>query len=308
MRALALLALARHAYAQYFGTAISQGEISPTETSLFSHTVSAGSTHGVLTYWWITGGGAVDDAVFRFYVDGEATASISFSPPLAVGTGFDDNAGPWATSRFGKGSQDGAWFSNLRVPFTKSLNITLQGARAALYFVCRGSENLPISVGGVPVPLPGSRLVLQTNARVMQPLDFLTIASQPAGARGLLVLHTLAFAAGNLNTLEGCHHLMTPGNPDFPGTLVSSGTEVRARGFAGAGRARARARARARRTHHRVPPARRTFSRAPTTSRAASTALKTRGSRTSPTSAASRGSPCTSSSTTTSSPSRTGST
>ena len=37
-------------------------------------------------------------------------------------------AGPWATSLFGRGSAAGAWFSNLRVPFTSSIRITLQQA------------------------------------------------------------------------------------------------------------------------------------------------------------------------------------
>eukprot|EP01052_Picozoa_sp_SAG31_P027594 SAG31_NODE_2593_length_5423_cov_21.402705_7_plen_114_part_00 len=59
----------------------------------------------------------------------------------------------------------------------------------------------------------------------MPPLAFLTVANLSAGSSGLLLMHTLEFAASNLNTLEGCYHLYTPQSPSFPGIIVASGTE-----------------------------------------------------------------------------------
>jgi len=37
---------------------------------------------------------------------------------------------------------------------------------------------------------------------------------------------TLAVQSGNLNFLEGCLHAYTPYNQSFPGTMLSTGTEV----------------------------------------------------------------------------------
>ena len=215
----------------YFGTAIAGGYLNQTEQTVFEHSVSASATHGVLTHWWLTAHDRdgistyTHYAMLRIYIDGEANASLAFTPSLAIGVGFGDPAGPWATSLFGRGSAAGAWFSNLRVPFTSSIRITLQQAigrpdyrnsrdclwdlrcagqmtsemfvRTGLFFICRGAENLGIEIGGVPVPLPGSRLRLQTREQRLAPLEFLTVASLPRGSKGLVLMHTLAFSANS---------------------------------------------------------------------------------------------------------------
>lgn len=85
-----------------FGSAISQGRLTQTETQLFNHTLSAGATHGVITHWWITGGASMDHAILSFYLDGETTPSIRINPPMACGAGFVDEAAPWANAWFGK--------------------------------------------------------------------------------------------------------------------------------------------------------------------------------------------------------------
>ena len=196
----------------YFGTAIAGGYLNQTEQTVFEHSVSAAASHGVLTHWWLTAhdhGGIstyTHYAMLRVYIDGEANASLAFTPSLAIGVGFGDPAGPWATSLFGRGSAAGAWFSNLRVPFTSSIRITLQQAIGRpdyrLFFICRGAENLGIEVGGVPVPLPGSRLRLQTREQRLAPLEFLTVASLPPGSKGLVLMHTLAFSANSSSASE----------------------------------------------------------------------------------------------------------
>jgi hypothetical protein len=221
----------------YIGTSLAGGKLTQQEQLLFEHNVSSAATHAVMTHWWLTAHDDAGDAaythfaIFRMYIDGEANASLVFSPSLAIGVGFGDPSAPWATSLFGRGSGAGAWFSNLRIPFEQSIRITLQAAPGApdythLYFICRGAENLGITIAGVEVPLPGSRLVLQTRrAALIPPLAFLTVANLSAGSSGLLLMHTLEFAASNLNTLEGCYHLYTPQRPSFPGIIVASGTE-----------------------------------------------------------------------------------
>lgn len=52
--------------------------------------------------------GVLGTAIFRYYIDGETTASIQFTPPMAAGVGFDDTQAPWGTKWIGKGAKDGA--------------------------------------------------------------------------------------------------------------------------------------------------------------------------------------------------------
>ena len=135
-------------------------------------------------------------ATIRIYIDGERNASLVFSPSLAIGVGFGDPAAPWATSLFGRGSSAGAWFSNLRVPFTRSIRISMQQQLGApdyrLFFIARGAENLGINIGGIEISLPRSRLVLHTVTASLQPLEFMTVAKEPNGTSGLVLMHTLA--------------------------------------------------------------------------------------------------------------------
>ena len=67
------------------------------ELALFNHTIQtpAGIAHGAyLNHFWSAGGkGAVgmyiaDTQIVRYYIDGEATASIEFTPSMAAGSGI----------------------------------------------------------------------------------------------------------------------------------------------------------------------------------------------------------------------------
>jgi len=219
--------------APFFGTGYSGGKLSAAEYELFTHTVDAGH-YGVMTHFWMTAmAGVADGTIVRYYIDGEASASIAFRPPLACGSALDAEASaaaPWGTKWFGKGAKDGAWFHNFRVPF-QSIRITLasdRGPANGVYFIVRGARDLPISIGGVPVPVAerGARMQLQvTETRNTPALDFVTVADAPTNTSGLLFMSTLAVESANLNFLEGCFHAYTPHDQVFPGTLISTGTE-----------------------------------------------------------------------------------
>ena len=65
---------------------------------LYNHTLSAGSSSGMITHFWSTACGAgvsfkggVDSgvAIYRYYVDGEAEASVVFTPRDVAGVIFD---------------------------------------------------------------------------------------------------------------------------------------------------------------------------------------------------------------------------
>jgi hypothetical protein len=161
------------------------------------------------------------------YIDGEATPSIQFQPSLACGVGFDDNQAAWGNDFFGKQADSGGWYSNIRVPFSRSINITYQSAPGAandvIYMWVRGQENLPVVVGEYALP-PSARLILQKTSGAVPALGYVNVVDVPTGS-GLILGTVLSFSAGNLNTLEGCHHLYTPYTAPYPGILLSTGTE-----------------------------------------------------------------------------------
>ena len=183
------------------------------------------------THFWITGGGplaVIDNTTVRYYLDGEAAASIAFKPPLAAGVGFDDDT-VWGQALASHASGQSAWSIKYKIPFRRSARVTLQlpGAATAscqAFVIVRGCENLPVQVG--PVTLPSTaRLQLQKiENEVFQPLEWVPIADVPSGD-GLLFMHTLQAASATNNFWEGCYHLYTPHDQPFPGTVMSTGTE-----------------------------------------------------------------------------------
>ena len=209
-----------------FGMGYSQYQITSVEQNFFNHTLTSG--FATLTHFWATGSPSplIDAAIWSYYLDGESTPSIQFTSQMVAGTGFPEPHAPWGHRWFGKGSADAGWYNNFRVPFTKSIRITgrLPYGSATLWAIFRGTENLPISIGGFTLP-SSARLIQQrlVNA-TFEPLDWVTVLDVPSGS-GLLFSHTLAVTSGNLNFLEGCYHAYTPHSALFPGLTVSTGTE-----------------------------------------------------------------------------------
>lgn len=118
-----------------------------------------------------------------------------------------------------------------QVPFQKSINVTYRAGPGqpndSVYMIVRGVEGVPVSVDGWTLSaaqMATARLQLQVVTGTYAPLAYVTVADVPTGA-GFILLHTLSFAAGNLNTLEGCYRVMTPYSAPYPGQLLSSGTE-----------------------------------------------------------------------------------
>ena len=79
------------------GTGLSQGKVNATEQTLFEHTCETDIC--AILHLWIAGSSVVDNTTFRFYVDGEATASLDFQVALAMGVGFDDQSAPCESVR-----------------------------------------------------------------------------------------------------------------------------------------------------------------------------------------------------------------
>lgn len=165
-----------------FGTGRSQINITAeSEFELLNHQVGTGATGGAITFFWITGdplgqgpASAVDAALWRFYVDGEAVASVGPLPTaLAALVGQSDPSAPFNNDFFGKNSKFGGWHFNLLVPFSVSIRVTLQMPSwrpwQRAFAMARGVENLPQLALSSLVLLPSSarlRAELRTSTNL----------------------------------------------------------------------------------------------------------------------------------------------
>lgn len=222
-----------------FGTGKSAFQLAAKEATIFEYTVKSAGGFGVMTHFWITGNGfhgklnetdgtgSIDNATVRYYVDGETTAAIEFKPPLACGTGFGDTAGPWGTAEVGHGARWGAWYFNWKIPFQKSVRVTAEHPGASpvtAYIIVRGAENVPVNVGDVALPQAAKLTLHKIEDKLYQPLEWVPAADVAAGS-GLVLLHTLAVESANKNFLEACYHFYDDHAAQFPGTVLSTGTE-----------------------------------------------------------------------------------
>ena len=265
LAALALLPAPASALDRVWSMGIPNFPFSGTETELYNHTLAPGSAMGVVNHMWgcACGGRSIDwrteggIAIYRLYVDGEATASLSWTMREAVGLGdFDPAAGaddriaikePWATDLLGKLSDWDGFFFKLKMPFYKSIRLTAQlpagVAGFNVYSIIRGIESDDFSGAALKLPgigpLPfGTRLVQSRNDRVtVQSLGFIPIVNITEGA-GYIYHHVISIEGnGGFLYLEGCFHLISPVGPGavfdpatgvapgFPGAVLSTGSE-----------------------------------------------------------------------------------
>jgi len=212
-----------------FGTGCSQCNMPVAETTTFARILRPGAT-GLINHFWITGNQAeLADVRYNYYIDGETTPSISFTPSTACGVGFNDAQAPWGTKWFGKGAKDGGWYNNFQIPFYKSIRVTSFRPSGAIgyYYIIRGvvqQPGVPISIGNFQLP-PNARLRMIEKKEATYPaFTWIPLVDLPSGS-GLFFMHTLVVASNDENFLEGCYHSYTPYNQTFPGTLLSTGTE-----------------------------------------------------------------------------------
>jgi len=194
------------------------------EKTFFAYHVAPGDV-GVLSHFWTTYLPTADAGmIYRYYIDGENEPSITFDPSMACGVGFSDITAPWGNKWFGAGASPG-WYNNFRVPFQKSLRITLQHTiQTFFYMIARGATNLPIIIGGITLPPTAVLNQHVINQQTFEPVELVPIVNVSSGP-GVFWMHTLQITAANYGVLEGCYHAFTDGFWDFPGILLSTGTE-----------------------------------------------------------------------------------
>jgi len=206
-----------------FGTAGKEGTLYPDrETVLLQHEGA-----GCLTHMWFGGDWpGYDRTRIRFYVDGEAVASIDMDLFLGHGIGWGDASAPWGSARLGKTGHPSGLYNTYRIPFGRSIRVTGQlGAGVekpqVFWWIMRGVENLPVFLGNLRLP-ENARLHLQVHDNVeLEPLQMLEICQAPGA--GALYQVTLSVASKNFNFLEAVLRAYMDGAKDP--LLLSSGTE-----------------------------------------------------------------------------------
>jgi len=181
-----------------------------------------------MNHFWITyDPGMSAGILIRYYVDGEQEPSIAFNPAMACGVGFGLDPEPWGTYWFGKGSAIGGWFLDFRIPFHKSIFITISttGETGNVWTIVRGGLNVPINIGGINVPLADARLYLQTANTYLVPYQPVNLATMPSGTKGIYFAHSIQVSSDSMGFFEGCYRVFTPVTEPFPGTPLSSGLE-----------------------------------------------------------------------------------
>ena len=93
-----------------------------------------------------------------------------------------------------------------------------------IWIIVRGTENLPTSFNGFQLPSDARLTLHKIENKTYDPLSWVPVVDIPSG-EGMLLSHTLAVASGNLNFLEGCYHAYPEYEQQFPGLIVSTGTE-----------------------------------------------------------------------------------
>jgi len=113
---------------------------------------------GCLTHMWFgEDWKGYERTRIRVYVDGEQSPSIDMELGLGHGYGFAEAWAPWGSEKLGKTGHPSGVYNTYRIPFGKSIRVTAQRAKespdgAPFWWIVRGTENLPVMLGGVRLP------------------------------------------------------------------------------------------------------------------------------------------------------------
>ncbi len=168
------------------------------EAELFRH-----EGHGCLTHMWF--GGAfkgVAETRIRVYVDGEKQPSIGMELYLGHGIGFGDDFAPWGIARIGKVGAPNSVYNTYRIPFGKSIRITGElgpntPGHPDFWWIIRGTENLPVDLGGVRLPDNARLRLYKIENRVIPPLEEFAMCDVPGNG----ALYQVTMAAKGLRTV-----------------------------------------------------------------------------------------------------------
>lgn len=195
------------------------------EVEIFHH-----AGQGCLTHTWF----AMDErSRIRIYVDGEAQPSIDMALDLGHGYAFGGPKEPWGNARLGR---YGGEFNNYQIPFGRGIRVTVlpvtkvfdRGTGRKAWWIIRGTENLPLLVGGRLLPRAARLRLHRLEDHVAEPFEEFNLCNVPGA--GLLSQVTMAAQCEqpssdprDLTFMEGCMRAY-PDGATVP-MFLSSGLE-----------------------------------------------------------------------------------
>jgi hypothetical protein len=203
------------------------------EAELFQY-----SGKGCLTHMWFGGGWKGCEATrIRIYVDHETNASIDMELFLGHGIGFGDETAPWGIARMGKIGAGANVYDTYRIPFGSHIRVTAQLAdgvtgQPLFWWIIRGTENLPVTLGGVKLPDQARLRLHKLVNYTAQPMEEFSLCTVPGNGalyqvtmagKGLRTLPEAKDRWKDLSYMEGCMRAYIGGatNP----LMLSSGLE-----------------------------------------------------------------------------------
>ena len=185
---------------------------------------------GCLTHFWFGGNfKGVEDTRIRYYVDGEAVASIDLNLYLGHGIGFKDQQAPWANRHMGKIGKRNGIFNNYRIPFGRSIKVTAQRAPDAddnprVWWIIRGIENGRVTVGGVELPQRARLKLIKREDLKVESLQEFDLCDVPGrGAVYQVTIAAEALGKSGFAYLEACMRAYLNGSQEP--VMLSSGLE-----------------------------------------------------------------------------------
>jgi hypothetical protein len=200
-----------------------------TEAVLFTH-----EGKGCLTHMWFGGAfKAYGETRIRVYVDDEKDASIDMELLLGHGIGFNDSSAPWGTERMGNTGGDSGIYNTYRIPFGRRVKVTAQLSKEAeenplFWWIIRGTENLPVQLGGVKLPENARLKLYRLEDYVAEPLEEFTLCRvKGAGALYQVTMEVKGLRKSNhwkdLSFMESCVRAYINDGKDM--IYLSSGLE-----------------------------------------------------------------------------------
>ncbi|MDR1169503.1 MAG: DUF2961 domain-containing protein [Prevotellaceae bacterium] len=159
---------------------------------------------GALSHIWFGGDfKGYEQTLIRIYVDGEVLPSIDMEMFLGHGMGFNDSHAPWTTDKMGKTGSPSGVYNTFRIPFGKEIKVTAQlnsdsPDKPMFWWIIRGTENLPATLGGVPLPDNARLKLYKLENREFDPL----VEFDMCDVKGKGALFLVTIAAKGLRTLS----------------------------------------------------------------------------------------------------------
>ena len=138
--------------------------------------------------------------------------------------GIDSDPGiPWGTRRIGHLAQNGALYNTIRIPFQKSIYVSMISTKHGHYWYnVRGVRNYPVIIGDLELPQTARLRVYKKENVTVLPFQYIFLASS-FNASGLLYLVTLSTESKNFFHQEACFRAIIDNDDDIH--YLSSGTE-----------------------------------------------------------------------------------